>query len=89
MKTQTPQCGRLIAELDRIILAVTEAGLKETAGLLRMARIDLLTRIHGITEEEFDTLLFLTRKGRELSQYLPYLSHEPARDEAAFMGECI
>ena len=89
MKTQTPQCGRLIAELDRIIVAVTEAGLKETAGLLRMARIDLLTRIHGISEEEFDTLLFLMRKGRELSKILPYPLHEPTCDEAAFMGECI
>ena len=89
METQTPQFGRLIAELDKIIVAVSEAGLKETAGLLRMARIDFLTRIHGITEEEFDTLLFLVRKERELSNRPLCSVHESASDKAAFMGECI
>lgn len=46
-----------INELDAIILAVAEAGLQETAALLKIARLDLLIRSNGISEDELDVFL--------------------------------
>jgi mevalonate kinase len=58
----------LIAQLDDIIADVAAADLKETALLLRMAQIDLVTRTNNITQEELDALLFVARSGKELSK---------------------
>jgi len=42
----------LIAEIDAVIKAAAEAGLPATAAFLRLARLDLLLRAHGVTPGE-------------------------------------
>jgi site-specific recombinase XerC len=56
MNTELP-LQHYIDELDAIISAVTEAGLQESAALLKIARLDLLVRSNGISEDELDVLL--------------------------------
>jgi len=49
---------RLISELEECIRVAVEAELPETATLIRMAWLDLITRANGISEEEFEVFLF-------------------------------
>lgn len=56
MSTNLP-LQHYIDELDVMISAVTEAGLQETAALLKIARLDLLIRFNGISENELNALL--------------------------------
>jgi hypothetical protein len=45
-----------VQRLDEVIAAVSASGLQETASLLRIARLDLLVRLHGIAAEELELL---------------------------------
>lgn len=54
----------IVQALDDIIAAVRAIGLQETGDLLRVARLDLLMRVHGIEAEELELLtLALARNG--------------------------
>lgn len=44
-------------KLEFFIAETAAAGLHDTVALLQMARLDLLTKMHGITEEELEVLL--------------------------------
>jgi hypothetical protein len=63
MKPETPEFERLITRLDDIIEDVAATDFQETAALLRMAQIDLLTRVYNISPEELDALLSVIRCG--------------------------
>ena len=54
----------LVRALDDIIGSLCATGFKETAELLRIARLDLLMRLHGITAEEIE-LLAATLAGKK------------------------
>lgn len=48
----------LIATINVCITEVSKARLWETAELLRMARLDLVARAYGISEEELELFAF-------------------------------
>lgn len=48
----------LIATINVCITEVSKAKLWETAELLRMARLDLVARAYGISEEELELFAF-------------------------------
>ena len=56
----------LIAAINECINQVAAANLWETAALLRMARIDLIARANGITEEELEFFVFALQRGTGL-----------------------
>jgi hypothetical protein len=74
----------IVKALDRDIEATAGYGLHVTASLLRMARLDLLSQIHGISDEELEgfsdaliektsirdhaVLCFNSRKRRDISE---------------------
>lgn len=60
---QSAAYRRLIARLDECIEETTDALLFETAELLRMAKLDLVTRVNGITEDELAAFLAVLREG--------------------------
>lgn len=57
MKAQSPPFGRLIKALDNFIVDVAAWNLPETVALLRIVRIDLISRANGISSKDLDTLL--------------------------------
>jgi hypothetical protein len=50
--------SEIIDILDTCINSTTVANLHETTELLRIARLDILMRANGITEEELEYFLF-------------------------------
>jgi hypothetical protein len=56
----------LIAAINECIDQVTAANLLETAALLSMARLDLVARANGITEEELEFFAFALQRGTGL-----------------------
>jgi hypothetical protein len=59
MMPETPEFDHLVLRMNQMISDLSAAGLKETAALQRMVHIDLVSRIHGISPEELDMLLFV------------------------------
>jgi hypothetical protein len=55
---------RLNQTLGEVIEGTMAAGLKETAALLKMARLDLTLRMNAISEEELETMLFIVEARR-------------------------
>ncbi len=53
----------LIAELDNIIAAAGTAKLEETVTLLKIARLDLTMRAHGIAADELELVSFALARG--------------------------
>ena len=53
--------SHLIDVIETCVSLATAAKLHETAMLLRIARLDILMRANGITEEELESFLFVTR----------------------------
>lgn len=54
----------IVAAIDSCIDKVASAQLSETAALLRIARLDLMVRIHGISERELEQLAFVASRDR-------------------------
>ena len=67
MKPEMPELCRLVIRLNKFIGEVAAANFDETAALLRMAQIDLLTRVYSISQEELDTLLFMAQSEQKLA----------------------
>jgi hypothetical protein len=63
MKTKTNALELLIGELDKVIAAAQAARLGETAALLRIARLDLMMRTHGIAADELELVSFALAHG--------------------------
>ena len=53
----------LVGAINECIDQVTAANLLETAALLSMARLDLVARANGITEEELELFAFALQRG--------------------------
>jgi hypothetical protein len=56
----------LVGAINECINQVTAANLLETAALLSMARLDLVARANGITEEELEVFAFALQRGTGL-----------------------
>jgi hypothetical protein len=63
MNTKSKQHHPLIKALDDVIAAARAAELNETAALLKIARLDLLMRLHGIRANELELLSFALARG--------------------------
>jgi hypothetical protein len=63
MKKRTGALQPLIAELDNIIAAARTAKLEETVTLLKIARLDLTMRAHGIAVDELELVSFALARG--------------------------
>lgn len=50
------QLNEVIETLERTVEVTAGLGLELTAELLRMARLDVLMRLHGIADEELEAL---------------------------------
>jgi hypothetical protein len=83
MEIQSPALSNLIATVDRCIRDATAARLSETATLLRMARLDLIARVHGISEEEMDVFLFVVESDQRLADHMAPPELQQARRKAA------
>jgi hypothetical protein len=57
MKAQKPLLQGLVEALDGVISKAVAEDLRETVALLNIARLDLLLRAHGFSEEELEALL--------------------------------
>jgi hypothetical protein len=68
MADSRPELVQHLTSLDAIIAGVAEVGLKETLALLKIARLDLAMRAHGVTEEELAYTLGSAQKTLALSQ---------------------
>ena len=58
----------LITAINECIDQVVAAQLWETAVLLRMAKLDLIARAHGITEEELELFSFALQRDPGLEE---------------------
>lgn len=63
MKTKPSALQPLITELDDVIAAAQAARLDDTAALLRIARLDLIMRAHGIAADELELVTFALASG--------------------------
>ncbi len=63
MKSKNKPPHPLITALEDVIAAARRAKLNETAALLRIARLDLLMRLHGIGANELELLSFALARG--------------------------
>ena len=70
---------QLVEALDELIGKVGAAGLRETAALLSLARIDLILRVHGFSEAEFDAFLAPLRKSAVRTSRFKRLVHRGGR----------
>lgn len=75
MKTENKHHHPLITAIDDVIAAAQTAELNETAALLRIARLDLLMRLHGIQANELELLSFALARG--------VCAEEPVRHKTA------
>ena len=57
MQTQQPAFERLLATLDKLIAEIAESKLSQTAALLKIARLDLLARVNGVSEDDLEMFL--------------------------------
>jgi hypothetical protein len=60
--SEVPAHSRIAQALTDCIQGLTDAGLHETANLVRVAEFDFLTRVHGVTDTELDALIGLMRR---------------------------
>ncbi len=70
MESRSPTLDHLIAGVDRCIQDATEAHLPETVALLRMAKLDLVTRANGISEDELELFLFALESNQRLADHM-------------------
>lgn len=70
MTNDGPPLAHYISTLDEVIAGVAKGGLAETVALLKIARLDLLMRVHGIAERELQYALD-TIEGNQESDALP------------------
>ena len=83
METQPPTLDELINWLDGYIEKIVAAKLDETAALLRIARIDLIVRANGISEDELESFLFAAESDQRVADYVTPPELKKARRKAA------
>jgi hypothetical protein len=71
----------VVAVIDTCIDKVVAVELHETAALLRIARLDLIVRLHGITDAELDQLeSVVDRRQRGVERIFPKRLRRHPRD---------
>jgi hypothetical protein len=70
MQAQPPPFDRLIKTLDGFIAEVAASNLCETVALLQIARIDLVARAKGISEDDLDAVLFAVESELRVTDYI-------------------
>lgn len=81
MEDRTHALEQLIADVENCIRSAENANYRETAALLRIAKIDLITRVNGISGEELEAFLFALESELCIQEHL-----EPARVRKAARG---
>lgn len=66
-KDNVRRLNGIVARLDQSIKELQEIGYGETVALLQMVRLDLFSRMHGISADELDALLFVARSEHEIA----------------------
>lgn len=89
MHAQSPPYDLLIEKLDECVKDVVAAKLDETAALLRIARIDLLTRAGKISPEELDAFLLVAGSERCLAGDPPVREFTSRPRDPEFQGSGI
>ena len=89
MKVRESPLQELVEALDGVIAKVAAEKLRETVALLNIARLDLVLRTNGFSEEELDALL------APLRERLPDAENRNARRaksrrvrDASAVGHC-
>lgn len=78
MANPTEPLARYIGSLDDVIAGVERAGLAETTALLKIARLDLVMRAHGISERELERALnTIEQNDDEPTVRRPRVTHRP------------
>lgn len=70
MEAETSAINQLIAMIDGCIRDAEAANLPEPAALLRMTKIDLITRANGISEEELELFLFVLESELRIAEFV-------------------
>lgn len=70
MTDQRNALEMLTRTVENCIQEATLSGLEETAALLRMVKLDLITRLHGITGEELDALQFVLESELRIYEHI-------------------
>ncbi len=87
MEVEATSLDRLIAAVDKCIEDAEIACLRESATLLRMAKIDLLTRANGISEKELDVFLFALESELRMAEYITPPELKPRRKMTSPLAE--
>lgn len=70
MTDQHSSLELLIRMVENCIHEANAAGLTETSALLRMVKLDVITRLHGITDEELEALQFVLEGELRLYEHI-------------------
>lgn len=71
----------MVALLDRCIAVLKQAEMSETAMLVGVARLDLMSRLRGVSEEELQALAFWLESELTIRDYI-----EPPELRSAHAG---
>jgi hypothetical protein len=69
MKTQSVTLDQLIEALDDVIAKITSAGFGETVALLNIARLDLVLRANGFSEDDLEAFLSALEENQRLADH--------------------
>jgi len=70
MTIPTNSAQHLVKTVDDCICQSELLGLTETTALLRMVKLDIVTRANGISIEELDLFLFALETGARTAEYI-------------------
>jgi hypothetical protein len=87
------QDSAVLADLDRLIAKVNDSTVRESAPLLQMARLDMCTRLHGISDGELRDLsaaverALLSPRGKDRATRLTHPRRRYERATATRLAE--
>lgn len=67
VKEDARKLNQIVTRLDQMIEELKGMGYGETVALMQMVRLDLFSRMHGISADELDALLFVARSEQHLT----------------------
>jgi hypothetical protein len=83
MEIQPPTLDELINWLDTYIEKIAAAKLDETAALLRIARLDLIVRANGVSEDELEAFLLAAESEKRVADHIAPPELKKRRRKAA------
>ena len=89
MKVRESPLQELVEALDGVIAKVAAENLRETVALLNIARLDLVLRTNGFSEEELDALLApLRERLPDAENRNPHRAKSRRVRDASAVGHC-